>query len=284
MGGLKMSAFLKDLTGSWSIRIFLEEFPSSEVHHLIRQGSDHAPLHLICKSAEEIMVKPFRFLNFWRKHKNFKKIVAENWTVEFAGNPFIEFHAKMKKVKKALTGWSKEAFGNIFQQIATMEDVIKVKEDQLEIQPSASNRADLNKVEAELKKYLRLEEEFWRQKAGMKWFTEGDMNTKFFHSYVKGRRKRLHIAKIVTEQGITLTSNDQIGQAALEFFGEQFRENDYVDDYAMLDHIPRCITEEENDAMCSLPTNEEVKKVVFELEGSSACGPDGFTGHFYQDC
>ncbi|WMV24639.1 hypothetical protein MTR67_018024 [Solanum verrucosum] len=283
-GRIEVECIFKRLDRILVNQDFLEEFPSSEVHHLIRQGSDHAPLHLICKSAEEIMVKPFRFLNFWRKHKNFKKIVAENWIVEFAGNPFIEFHAKMKKVKKALTGWSKEAFGNIFQQIATMEDVIKVKKDQLEIQPSASNRADLNKVETELKKFLRLEEEFWRQKAGMKWFTEGDMNTKFFHSYVKGRRKRLHIAEIVTEHGITLTSNDQIGQAALEFFGEQFQENDYVDDYAMLDHIPRCITNEENDAMCSLPTNEEVKKVVFKLKGSSACGPDGFTGHFYQDC
>jgi len=49
-------------------QIFLELFPSSEVHHLIRQGSDHAPLHLICNSEEEPIVKTFRFLNFWTKH------------------------------------------------------------------------------------------------------------------------------------------------------------------------------------------------------------------------
>ncbi|XP_059315787.1 uncharacterized protein LOC132066499 [Lycium ferocissimum] len=29
---------------------------------------------------------------------------------------------------------------------------------------------------------------------------------------------------------------------------------------------------------------EEVKKVVFELVGDSACGPDGFSGIFYQKC
>ncbi|KAH0712342.1 hypothetical protein KY289_008301 [Solanum tuberosum] len=131
---------------------FVEVFQSSEVHHLIRQGSDHAPLHMICNSEEEILVKPFRFLNFWRHHKNFKKIVEENWKIDFVGNPFIEFQAKMKKVKRALAGWSKEVFGNFFQQIATIEDVIKVKEAQLEIQPSESNRVELHKMEAELKK------------------------------------------------------------------------------------------------------------------------------------
>ncbi|KAK4706689.1 hypothetical protein R3W88_033755 [Solanum pinnatisectum] len=87
------------------------------------------------------------------KHKQFKNIVEENWKVDFAGNPFIEFHAKLKKVKKALSIWSKEVFGDIFQQIATIEDIIKVKEAQLEIQPSTTNRAELSKVEAKFKKF-----------------------------------------------------------------------------------------------------------------------------------
>jgi len=82
--------------------------------------------------------------------------------------------------------------------------VIRVKEIQLEIQPSASNRVELSIVAAELKKYLQVEEDFWRQKAGMKWFSDGDRYTKFFHSYVKGKRKKLHIDEIVTDQGITL--------------------------------------------------------------------------------
>ncbi|KAH0695148.1 hypothetical protein KY290_021498 [Solanum tuberosum] len=103
-----------------------------------------------------------------------------------------------------------------------IEDIIKIKEVQLEIQPSASNKAKLSKVEAELKNYLSLDEEFWTQKAGMKWFTDGDRNTKFFHSYVKGRRKKLHIAEMTTEQGLTLMSNDEIGGASVAYYKDQF--------------------------------------------------------------
>lgn len=129
----------------------MDLFPSSIVHNLIRQGSDHAPLYLVCKSNKKPTIEPFRFLKFQTKHPQFKKVVIKNWNVDFARSPFIEFQVKLKKVKKALSEWSKETFENIFQNIATIEDVIKVKETQVDIMPNASNRPELNKVEAELK-------------------------------------------------------------------------------------------------------------------------------------
>jgi len=114
---------------------FEQIFPSSKVQHLIRQGSDHAPLHLTCKSEEESIIRPFKFLNFWTKHPKFKTIVEENWKVDFKGSPFLEFQAKVKKVKQALTCWSKETFGDIFQQVQRLEEEIRMKEMQLEINP-----------------------------------------------------------------------------------------------------------------------------------------------------
>lgn len=47
-------------------------------------------------------------------------------------------------------------------------------------------------------------------KSGNKWFKEGDMNTKYFHSYVKGRRKNLQVTEIITEQREELKSNSEI--------------------------------------------------------------------------
>lgn len=36
-----------------------ELFPSSEVQHLFRQGSDHTPLHIVCKTKEGNIIKSF---------------------------------------------------------------------------------------------------------------------------------------------------------------------------------------------------------------------------------
>ncbi|KAK6773729.1 hypothetical protein RDI58_028967 [Solanum bulbocastanum] len=33
-----------------------------------------------------------------------------------------------------------------------------------------------------------------------------------------------------------------------------------------------------------MPVEDEIKKVVFDLNAESSCGPDGFTGSFYQKC
>ena len=96
------------------------------------------------------------------KHKQFNQIV------DFVGNPFIEFRAKRKRVKKALSSWTRSAYGNIFQQISTIEDVIKVKEIHLKIQPSARPKAELSDVEVESKKYLQIEEDLCSVKTRMK--------------------------------------------------------------------------------------------------------------------
>ncbi|XP_059290122.1 uncharacterized protein LOC132043675 [Lycium ferocissimum] len=124
----------------------LDIMPSTAVTHLIRHGSDHAPLHLECNSNAHHIVK--------------------------------------------------NTYGNIFQQIATIEDTIKVKELQFQNNASRENRMQLHQAQAELTRFLHLEEEYWKQKASMKWFNDGDRNTKFFHSYVRGRRNKLTLKRI----------------------------------------------------------------------------------------
>lgn len=45
---------------------------------------------------------------------------------------------------------------------ATLEDIVRAKEIQLEIDPTEENMSLLKKVEANLKKYLHIEEEYWK--------------------------------------------------------------------------------------------------------------------------
>lgn len=66
----------------------------------------------------------------------------------------------MKKLKKALSTWSKATYGDIFQKIVNLEEVVIVHEAQFEINPTQQNRQRLQQVEAELIRYLALEEEF----------------------------------------------------------------------------------------------------------------------------
>lgn len=53
-----------------------------------------------------------------------------------------------------------------------MKDVVKEMEIQLEISLPEKNIMRLSKAEADVRRYLHIKEEFWKQKAGMKWFTD----------------------------------------------------------------------------------------------------------------
>lgn len=64
-------------------------------------------------------------------------------------------------MKSALVEWSKQEYGNIFVCIATLEDIIKVKEAQLEILTTLENRADLSRSKVEFTRFMMLEEDFW---------------------------------------------------------------------------------------------------------------------------
>ncbi|XP_055823609.1 uncharacterized protein LOC129892087 [Solanum dulcamara] len=55
----------------------------------------------------------------------FIEVIRQNWTTNFLANPFILFHHKLKKMKAALAQWSKAIFGNIFQEIEVLEEIIK---------------------------------------------------------------------------------------------------------------------------------------------------------------
>ncbi|KAG5599867.1 hypothetical protein H5410_031237 [Solanum commersonii] len=151
---------------------------------------------------------------------------------------------KLKRVKHALRSWSKKTYGDMFQQIATLEDVIQAHEVTFEESPTLHNKEELHKDQAELCKYLHLEEEYWRQKSGLKWFQEREKNTKFFHSYVTEKRKKLKLNKIQNTQGDWLTEERDIAIEAIRYFQEKFTEDQCQKEFSLLNHVPILVTEE----------------------------------------
>ncbi|KAH0661241.1 hypothetical protein KY284_026172 [Solanum tuberosum] len=148
-------------------------FNHTEVEHLPRTGSDHAPMLLQCEVTEDIHRKPFRFLKFWTENDSFKEIVRQNWSSGDSQNPFQDFKENIKKVKSALTKWSRDTYGDIFKQLIITEDIVKIKEKLFDEVPTTENREVLQRAQAEHKRYLHFEEIFWQQKAGYDWFENG---------------------------------------------------------------------------------------------------------------
>ncbi|KAM3283106.1 pistil-specific extensin-like protein [Capsicum chacoense] len=124
------------------------------------------------------------------------------------------------------------------------------------------SREELNKRQAEYIRLMNLQDNILKKKAQTRWFEEGDSNTKYFHSVIRERRRRLQLNRIKNHKNKWVQGSDKIAKAAIQHFKKLFNSPHYFNDFNILNSINPCITDDENNKFIAVPDLEEVKVVV----------------------
>ncbi|OIT29108.1 hypothetical protein A4A49_64804, partial [Nicotiana attenuata] len=233
-----------------------------------------APNKRIWKRLDRVLVN-----QDWMNNYDSTSVVKQAWDIEVHGSPMWKFHLKLKNTCKCLSHWSKTSIGYIFDNVKDLENKVEELEHKIITNNNEYNRAELNRINALLIRAYKNEESIWKQKSGIKWFVEGEVNCKFFHSIIKGRRKRRRILQrnIILNDDNWIEGDDHIANEAVSFFQNQFT-REYTDsNFSILNCIPKVINEMDNADLTANPTMEELKAVVFSLSPSSAPRPDGLS-------
>ncbi|KAG5606079.1 hypothetical protein H5410_027571 [Solanum commersonii] len=228
-------------------------------------GSDHYPLLMEMTARPDNCIKYFRFLNCWVEQPLFEKTVTTCWVEQ----PLFEKTVTTcwnRPVEGSPITWSKMQFGDIYAKVKEFEERVKVAKDNLLQNNTEKHREELHSINAEYIRYMKLEEAILKQKSQLQWFQEGDGNSKYFHAFIRGRKKRLFIHKI-------LNDNDEWIQ------GEETMINELP-----MECIPRIVNQEHNDSLKETPSIDELKEVVFSMNPNSTAGLDGMNGYFFQKC
>lgn len=69
---------------------------------------------------------------------------------------FVNLKQKIKKTKIALSGWSRNTFGDIFKQLKIREEIMRMKEELFEVDPSALNKIVLKIISRKNKEIYSL--------------------------------------------------------------------------------------------------------------------------------
>ncbi|KAL3734506.1 hypothetical protein ACJRO7_023803, partial [Eucalyptus globulus] len=158
-------------------------FSFSEASFLALGISDHSPM--VVKVENPILRKrPFKFFDFWMQHPDFDSIVKQG---------------RLKQLNR-------DSFANISVRNSEAREALKQTQVGLLNDPTSMVLADLERAQRRTLVELRSQEEsFFRQKARIRWFKEGDRNTKFFHQYVSKRHLRNRILSVVDSSGNQIT-------------------------------------------------------------------------------
>ncbi|CAH9114746.1 unnamed protein product, partial [Cuscuta epithymum] len=263
---------------------FLGLYDNIQIQHLNKSSSDHSPMLLQCKNQLVIGPKAFKFQNMWLSHPNFMHVVDGAWKNVPTSGGMRGLYNKLQYLKQTLKAWNKNTFGDIFQDIKRLEEEVTTAESLFEANPSEANRDDWSFKQALLLNKHKHENEFWRQRAKLKWLKEGDSNTKFFHDYVKIKNRMQAITVIKDSDGNICREPDAIAKAAERYFQDIFAEEEVQEVDSILHFIPALVNKEDNQMLMLLPTSEEVKEAVWGLDKDSTAGPDGYNGVFFRQC
>ncbi|XP_026458904.1 uncharacterized protein LOC113359498 [Papaver somniferum] len=180
-------------------------------------------------------------------------------------------------------GFLKEVFGDLRVKVKTTKEV--VLKASLESEADPENIVLLNNlVTARGLHELASQQynELMRSKSRVKWVKEGGANTYFFHASLKIRKAQNNITELETPNGDVVTTQSQIADILVKHYHKKFEQKTVNFEEDLFEAIPNILNEEDNDLLDALPSQEEIKNVVFAMDPNSAPGPDGFPGCFYR--
>uniref|UniRef100_A0A7N2L3I4 Reverse transcriptase n=1 Tax=Quercus lobata TaxID=97700 RepID=A0A7N2L3I4_QUELO len=134
----------------------------------------------------------------------------------------------------------------------------------------------------ELDDWLTKEELRWKQKSRELWLKEGDRNSRFFHLSTLIRRRRNRISEIKLDDGSWINNRVDIQDCFRGSFNSLYQSSNPQIPGELENLINPCISDEENDELCRIPSRDEIKMVAFGMKSLKAPGPDGFPALFYK--
>ena len=259
-----------------------EVFPYFRQEMDVRTMSDHCPI-ILDSTPPSWGSTLFRFENMWLHHKSFNSFFAKWWkdstSVGWEGHKFM---SKLKLIKEKVKSWNQEVFGDI--RLLNQSLLKRIKElDVLEASGSWNNELKEERftVKSHFERILIQEERATRMKSKIAWAKDGDANTKLLQRLMNARKAKNVITILETGDGNIVDKEDDIVREITEFFkslyqsaGRSYRGIEGIEWQPIPSHLAEWLER---------PFEEtEVKKAIFDCDGSKAPGPDGFTLELFQ--
>ncbi|XP_019447270.1 PREDICTED: uncharacterized protein LOC109350495 [Lupinus angustifolius] len=250
---------------------------------LPRISSDHHPI-LLCSDHGQLGVPTqFKFQKMWLHHQDCSRLVEEVWQRSISGCSMSILSQKLKLLKKKFKVWNVEVFGLVSHKVNLALDAVALIQDNIARNgPNDDNLEEDRVAQQTLIQALTIEEEFWKQKSRLNWFTSGDRNTSFFHRVTKIRNSSKSLT-MLRSGGSLLTDQSAMETLVLNHFMDIFAApNSIVHNDMVSTVVPTLINDVDNSRISANPSQKEIKSAIFDMNGDGAPGPDGFGGSFYQ--
>ena len=167
---------------------WFQKFPGSRVHHLCYDSSDHVPLFINLSGLEPPPRKKcFRFKEMWLLDNRCGETVEASWCSSISEIGDSAIIKKVERCGKDLAWWNRNIFGNVKLELERKRKVLV----QAEMEAVSSGLSFwIRELKHEINILLDREARMWKQRSRVLWLSNGDSNTKFFHTKATQRHRK----------------------------------------------------------------------------------------------
>ncbi|KAJ8769990.1 hypothetical protein K2173_009072 [Erythroxylum novogranatense] len=155
----------------------------------------------------KLLILRFRFDNAWLQDANLEAVVVAGWRCE--GKVDL-LHTKANCVAE-LQLWGRHRNGDRHIKGALVQKLLQERR-------AGTDGGDLDRLRAEWNLLLEEDEVRRRQQTKFFWAQYGDMNSKYFHAHIKGRRKNNLITGLKNATGGWCRDRDGMHDLVFEYF------------------------------------------------------------------
>ncbi|XP_074290769.1 uncharacterized protein LOC141617471 [Silene latifolia] len=176
--------------------------PDYAAHFHVEGYFDHTPCIIQDTKFGSRSRKSFKFFNMWSGVDDFLPCVSKVWDCPIYGTPMFCFVRRLKLLKKPLKALNSALFEDVENNAIRARKHLEYVQEQLRRDPGNVALMDTEKQAAkDFQELQKACDSFLLQKSKATWLKEGDSNSSYFHSCIKGRQARNKIFRVADDRG-----------------------------------------------------------------------------------
>ena len=191
------------------------------------ETSNHVPC-LITASTNIPKGKIFRFENYLNEHEHFFNVVQHAWSLPLPQLDMAKLITeKFKNVRRVIRAWQSH-LSSLKANISNVKLIITFMGLLEEFRDLTLEEWNFRKIlDEKLISLLQQQRIYWKQRGKIKWVTQGDAGTKFFHANATIKHRRNMISCLLDQDGNPHTAHPEKADILWEAFKDRLGQSEF---------------------------------------------------------
>ncbi|XP_062081100.1 uncharacterized protein LOC133785901 [Humulus lupulus] len=264
---------------------WLDLFPHCLAVYQWEGVSDHCSCVVSNIPLEAMGFKLFKFYNFWSSHPDFIQLVLNSWRAPVNASGLRAIYTRLVRLKHHLKKLNRDWFGDVGSGYQSALEALQTAQHQAQEKPQDFRLQEVVKERAsEFHSQEQIYHSFLVQRSKINWIRKGDVNSSFFHAFLKKRKAENSIVSYINEHGLLIDDFKEVVGHFVEHFKNHLGSSSLATGivYQSCLALGSKLSVKQQLYLLKPFSAKEIRAALFSIPSTKLPGPDGYGSGFFK--